>query len=104
MPKKKIIRDSFTDEEKELIRHAAVGVWEYVGGDALQALAEEKNKPIERVTYSRSEVIEMALDASRCEERLREKNPDLAKRVSDADYEELIRVVQPAFPHARYGL
>lgn len=94
----------FTDEEKKLIQGAAHAVWDECGYDVLQAVAQEKKKPIERVTCSRAEVIEIALDAGRTEERLIKNHPELVKKMQEADYDTLIRVARPAFPYARYGL
>lgn len=99
----------FTEEEAKLIQQAAYTVWSEVAYDVIQGIATMKNKRAESITVSRSVAIEVALDADRTEQELRRMRdplvtPDLLKRVQDADYLQLIRVVKPAFPHARYGL
>jgi hypothetical protein len=97
----------FTEAEQVIIRRHAYRVWEYCGGDVLQAIAEDTGKDINRVTVSRAVAIEIALDADRCTESMRrdkEVTPDLLKRVHDCDYPTLIKVVKPAFTYSRYGM
>ena len=95
----------FNDEEKRALQDAARAVWEEVAYDLLQAVAEEQGKDINRVTVSRAEVIEVALDAGRSEEILRSRQrrdakagrpavvtDDLLKRMDRASYEQLIAI------------
>ena len=103
------VRVKFSDEEKELIRRAASAVWDECAYDVLQGVADEKGKNINAVTVSRAVAIEIALDAGRCEDRIRRsKNPlataDLLTRMSQATYRQLIAIVRPSFPFARYGM
>lgn len=95
-------RVSFTPEEKRLIQHAASTVWGECAYDLLQCVADEKGKSINDVSISRAEVIEIALDAGRAEDLIRDG--DLRIKMANASYEQLKRIVRPAFPHARYGL
>jgi hypothetical protein len=53
---------------------------------------------------SQAEVIELVCDANRLEQQILRKNADLAKRVQDMDYKELIKLLKPTFPYKRYGL
>lgn len=102
----------FTDVELETLRRAARSVWDYVGGDALSALAEEG-----RDTMKRAEVIELALDAGRLEDELTRTRSrderagrtsvvtdDLLARWNALDYETCIKLIKPAFPYATYGM
>lgn len=103
---------TFTKDEQALLGRFAYAVWEECGGDVLTAVAEEKGKDINAVTVSRAEVIEIALDAGRMEERLRaakkrgdpKVTDDLLTRVAAADYDTLIKAVRPSFTYARYGM
>lgn len=102
---------TFTKDEQKLLGWFAYAVWEECGADLLQAVAEEKGKDINAVTVSRAEVIEIALDAGRMEEKMRyaKRNghlavtDDLLARVAAADYDTLIKAVRPSFHFARYG-
>lgn len=108
---------AFTDDEKKALQAAARAVWDEVGYDVLQMTAEQAGKDINRVTVSRDEVIEVAIDAGRAEDRLRAQaaaakrrgtptvvTDEFLKRVAAADYDTLIAAVTPAFPFARYGM
>ena len=106
MAKTKVAKVAFSDAEVEAIRSAARRVWDECGYDVLQAVADDKGKDINRVTVSRAEVIEIALDADRAKDRLRRMSvwtDDFATRYEAASYKELIAVVKPAFAYARYG-
>jgi hypothetical protein len=104
----------FTAPERALLGRVAYGIWTDVGHDVLQAVAEQSEMPIERVTVSRAEAIEIALDAGRFEAALRrlavrKQLPDLVTldllaRVDRASYRQLIAAVRGAFSYARYGL
>jgi hypothetical protein len=98
--------EPFTATELAAVQAAALAVWNHVGGDCLQAMAEERGKPVERVTIPRADVMEIVLDADRTEEELRRRRsaPELLAKVRDSGYEELLAAIRPAFPHARYGL
>jgi hypothetical protein len=106
-------KSTFTDEEVRRIQNAAAAVWQECGGDVLQATAEELNRSADRITMSRAEVMEIALDANRTEDMLkrhsrdpesRKATEDLIRRMNALSYEELKRLVRPAFPYARYGM
>ena len=102
----------FNEAELEAIRSAASSVWDECAYDMLQATAEDKGKSINSVTVSRAVVIEIALDAGRPEERLKEmrrRKPELITddflaRYAAASYEQLIAIVKPVFQYSRYGL
>jgi len=110
-------RIKFTTEETEAIRRAARAVWDEVGYDCLQAVADDKGKDINAVTVSRAVVIEIALDAGRAEEMLRSQQrrdekagrpavitDDFFTRLQAATYKQLIALVRPAFTYTRYGM
>ena len=107
---KRKVGSQFTDAEKKLIQSAALAVWDECAYDLLQLKAEETGKSINSVTVSRAEVMEIALDAGRCEDRLRRGNSvgvsthELLNKMESATYEDLIAVVRPVFTFARYGM
>ena len=110
--KTKAPKIAFSEPELEAIRSAASGVWDECAYDMLQATADDKGKDINDVSVRRSVVIEIALDAGRPEERLkdmRRRKPELITddflaRYAAASYEQLISIVKPAFPYSTYGL
>ena len=100
---------AFTDAEKDALRAAAKAVFDECAYDLLQAVAEEN--PRREPTIPRAEAIEVALDAGRPEEQLRrmkslapEALAALIEKFNAADYAQLVAIVKPAFPFARYGL
>jgi hypothetical protein len=110
---------AFTDAEQELIRAAASAVFSDCAYDILQAIADDSGKSIERVTISRDEAIETALDADRTSAKLKQwrrqwaakgdaraldVSDDLLARFEAASYDALIALVRPAFGMRRYGL
>lgn len=92
----------FSNDERELVRASAKCVWEEIALDCLQANGGKD--------MSRSEVIELALDAGRLEEMIKRKREDplatddLVRRITECGYDQLVAVVRPAFPHKKYGL
>lgn len=102
----------FAPEEEQFICRTAYGVWDNIGYDLLQCVAESEEKDINKVTIKRDEVIEVVLDAGRLEEELKRyiktSNPvmtqDLLDRWKSASYEQKIAVVKSAFTCARYGM
>jgi|SRR5262245_14516898 len=115
---KKTVKIKFSEAETRAIQQAALSVWDECGYDCLQATAEETGKSINRVTISRAQVIEIALDAGRAEQKLEQRarldakrdeqssvvTADFLARYKQASYEQLIAIVKPAFSYARYGL
>lgn len=97
----------FTSDEVKLIQRAALAVWDECAYDLIASAMQEG-----RNSLTRAEVIEVALDAGRAEEKLRGWQPgnpltitdDFLHRFEHADYQQLIRLVRPVFPHARYGM
>lgn len=109
----KTVQTRFSDDEIKSIQGAALRVWDEIAYDCLQATADDKGKDINAVTISRSQVIELALDAGRAEEMLMEhtkrdvtaeQRGDFLVRLRTADYQQLIKLVKPAFTYARYGM
>ena len=107
----------FSDEELKTMQSAAYAVWDYIGADCLNAVADEKGKDVNAVTMSRAEVIELSLDAGRFEDQLADMRrnatragrptvvtDDLMARIAACDYKTLIAAVKPAFTYARYGM
>lgn len=109
MKKKKM---TLNQTEQEAIARAASAVWDEIGYDCLQATAEDLGQNINRVSIPRSQVIEIALDAGRLEERLKRRahsgdtvvTTDLIARWQALDYEQRIAVAKRAFTYTRYGL
>lgn len=107
----------FSEEEKKEIQNAAHAVWDDVGYDCLEATANETGKDVNKVTISRSQVIEISLDAGRPEEKMKQKahrdehagrptvlTEDFFRRYALAPYDQLIRIVTPSFSYTRYGM
>lgn len=107
----------FTELEIKELRGATYAAWNYVADDALQAVADDKGKNIDKVSISRSDAIELALDAGRMEQILRERRrtaevngkptaitDDLLARWDSVDYKQKIKIVKPAFQYTRYGM
>lgn len=61
-----------TDRDIREIQATAQGVWNDVGYDCLQGIAEMKRKPVEAVTVPRAVVIEIVLDADRLLDKFKE--------------------------------
>jgi hypothetical protein len=87
------MKEQFTEDERRLIEQAAHHVWNEIAFDCVQD-----------GEISQAEVIELVCDANRLEQQILRKNADLAKRVQDMDYKELIKLLKPTFPYKRYGL
>lgn len=102
----------FNDEEVKLIQSAVLQVWDEVAYDVLQMVADEKGKRAEQVSIPRAEAMEVAMDAGRPEERLRQatrswskaKQEDLLTRWRQLDYGMKQQLVRPVFPYSRYGM
>jgi len=101
-----------TEEVMTEVRSAANGVWQYIGGDVLDAVAMERGKCVNAVTIPRSHVIELVMDADRIEDKLKTsrvlaKHPE-AKVLFDyknVTARDLLRAeVKAAFTFARYGM
>lgn len=110
-PRKPRPLDALADDEKKLIQRAAMAVWEEVAYDCLQATAEEKGKSINSITMRRSTIVEIVLDASRLEERLKrlvakgefsQKSYDIF--FNNLDYKHRQEVVKGAFAFTHYGM
>jgi hypothetical protein len=102
----------FAPEEKHYIRSEAYNLWECIGYDVLQCIADDWGKNIFCVNIDRDEVIEVVLDAGRLEEKLRKdintSNPvmtqDLLDRWKSASHEQKITIMKSVFTDARYGM
>ena len=95
----------------EILR-AAQAVWDYIGYDCLQALADEKKMDINRVLYKRADVIELVLDADRLLDQLRRSRASAEAsrlltydaRITKDERAAVDRVLLRAFPYDRYGM
>lgn len=102
------LRLQFTDAERELVAATARSVWDEVGYDALfEGMSErEWRQQYPRRKYptmSRRQVMEIACDAGRIEERLiQDGQKELADRVS-AIHVGIYDLVRSAFPEKTYG-
>lgn len=94
---------TWTEEETKILRWAVRDAWSEVAYDVLQAVADDKGKPVEKVTVPRSTCIEVALDAGRTEHRMR-NYPDIIAKMQSTPYKKLIELVKPAFPFRTEGL
>lgn len=99
------------DADAAEIRGAAYATWQYIGGDVLQAVADEKGISADHATVSRADVMELVLDADRISEQLvRRPLSDAAKAMmrdmyAPGDGRDLIHIlVKEAFPYTRYGM
>ena len=105
MTTRTLTEHDWTPDEQKALQTAASRVWQYIGGDYLQATAEATGKNPDRITIGRAEVMEAALDAGRPEDELRKmKRPELAEKLNQTPYAVLLKLVKPGFPHARYGM
>ena len=95
--------DLLSDEQKQNIRHAALDVWDSIGWDCLQCLADERESRIESVTMSRDDVLGLILDANRLDAELKDKD-QWAAIMEGLSYDEWQRVLAPAFIYDRYGI
>lgn len=95
----------FTAEEISVLGSEANRVWDEIGYDCLQALADDRGKDINRVTMPRSHVIEVVLDAGRFEAALGDHGyEDLRAKWVTLDYKQKIATVKPAFIYSSYGM
>jgi len=98
-------KELFTAEEIQELGREANRVWDEIGGDCLQAIADDTGKDINRVSMSRAHVIEVVLDAGRFEQALGDNGyEDLREKWITLDYKQKIAIVKPAFPYTRYGM
>jgi hypothetical protein len=99
----------FSDTELGIIASAARRVWDEIGHDLLQCVADEKGKDINAVTLSRANVIEVITDASRLEDELKRRHVegDFLTRVETDLYKTKHSVIdkhlKTVFVHGRYG-
>lgn len=109
--------ERLSPEDQQLAQRIARNVWEYIGGDCLQAMADDGK----RNWMKRCEVIEVVLDADRYNEELKHElrktqQTDNVARVDSltrliafydyktgASYEAKQHVISPAFA-AREGM
>ena len=98
-----------TEAEKKIIFYAAQTLWDNIGYDVLNAVAEDKGKNINTVTIPRAEVIELVLDAERLKEMLRKETSEGIQRLfpktwdrDSSDYQGIL--LKECFQHGRYGM
>lgn len=103
----------FTIADKAFIHTCAQEVWNYIGFDVLASTAEMKGISTEEVTVTRSDVMEMVIDADRLDMHMREETtrhwvPEERSRFfaiwDKLSYAAKRQVIRPAFPHQRFGL
>lgn len=91
---------AFNDTELKILNHIFQSVWNYIAYDCLQATEECDG----RSTMSRSEVIEVVLDADRPSEQAKTpEEKELVKRFYALDLKAQEKIVKPMFPSSRYG-
>lgn len=96
-----------SDLDRRHLHQAANDVWNHIGYDVLQAVAEEERRSVNRVSVSRNDVIELVLDAGRLEEELRrhhQLSPELQLWFAQAGYATHVAELRAAFPYDRYGM
>lgn len=113
-----------TDDDVKFIVTSAQAVWNDIGYDCLRALADHgfrKPRDINTVSMSRSNVVEVVMDADRLRDQMKRdlknaaKLSDMGKELiaaycdMDSDawmaaYDRMKRVVREAFPAARHGM
>lgn len=107
----------FTAEEKAEISRAAWQVWNDCAYDLLTAVAEEREKDIYKVMVPRRVVIEIAFDAGRTEQILKERmvrahranrptviTDDLLARLNKASWRQLTAIGKTVFRDTHYGV
>jgi hypothetical protein len=103
----------FDKDDIAYLHRQAAAIWQELGGDALQAIAEEKGKDPESITISRAEAMEIALDAGRVDQRIiDDKKLDPVKKEQylkfldhpSMSWKNKLRFFRPAFPYDRYGM
>lgn len=94
----------FSREELRAIENAAVAVWHEIGGDCIQATADEKGVSPEEIVIRKHVVVELVCDAGRLEQRLARNNKALAEKVRNLPGMAIYSAVRPAFPYSSYGL
>ena len=92
-----------TKEETHNIQIAGLHVWDEIGWDCLQCLADERRKSIDNVTMPRSHVLEVVLDANRLDTALKNRK-QWTPSMGLLSYEEWQRILRPVFLHSRYGI
>jgi hypothetical protein len=95
-----------TPEEKRTLFSTAHAVWNNIGGDVLQCVADEQRKNINHVNIPADEVVEVVCDADRLHDELRRSKkltPNLEAIFADyPQLEQLLR--QECFTFTRYGM
>lgn len=95
-----------TPEEKRTLFGTAQTVWNEIGYDLLQCVAEAENLSVNAVTIPADEVVEVVCDAGRLREALRRRNaltPNLTAWLDS--YPQLERLlVRECFTCSRYGM
>mgnify|MGYP000701332342 CR=1 FL=1 len=90
----------FNDFEVQTLRRILYGTWEYIGNDIMDSLLAEG-----RTYISRSDVVEVVLDADHCGKMVSElKANELWGRFSAMPYKERIRFAKKyVFLEVRYA-
>lgn len=99
-------KKDLTEKELRDLHQAANELWQQLGGDFLQAVADSKGKRPESISLPRSHVVELVTDAGRLEEKMREDKtmtPTLEKLFHSYDGS-LTKIVTLGFTFGRYGM
>lgn len=100
----KTFKPKLTEEQTKLLHSVAHSIWNYIGYDVFQAIADNDGEDINDVTIPRAHVLELVCDAGRLEDDLERKDAVLADLVSKMDYQYLLKILKPAFAFNRYGM
>lgn len=83
----------------------ALRLWEEMAGDLFSAIAEEKGKSIDDVLISRSDVLELVMDAGRLHQLAeRAGNKEIVDFLESAPTAAIEKVLLPVFRYQRYGM
>jgi len=99
---------TLSPEDLAVLFQTARKVWQDIGFDCLQALADDKGANINHISIPRDEVIELVLDATRLEDECL-RLPNAAQRarlrqwLRDAPSKRVDATLRNAFPSPRYG-
>lgn len=98
-------------EDLKVVHRLANDIWQTIGYDCLSAVAEvgeDKPRPVNSVTMTTDEVVEVVIDADRMREAIRRErdvSPQVREFAEKADYDELTEAVRGAFAgFDRWGL
>lgn len=92
-------KHNFTQDELNTLSRLFHRVWDYIGGDCLQATQECDGRDY----MTRDEVIEVCLDAGRPEEASTPEERELLKRWDALPYDDCLKLARKMFQYSKYG-